>query len=290
VDVMSIGEFARRSRLSPKALRLYDELGLLPPARVDESSGYRYYEASQLEQARLIAALRQLQAPLAEIKTVLELEPRAAAQRIADYWDAVEVQHSARRELAKYVVDRVTGKRPVMDEVAEREIPVRKLLCVKRNVDGEPGAWAFGKEFVALLRRHSLPRMEGRAGAVFCIYWGEVSDDGDGPVEWCRPVPADQAEVLAAEIPELTLRTEPAHREAFVHLGPGDQIAPARWQLVSQSLGAWAEEQAARPSELGVRVTYLSSAAIAAPGTPGTPSTPGTAPRGPDCDFAVPIA
>ena len=33
MDLMSIGEFARLSRLSPKALRLYDELGLLPPAR-----------------------------------------------------------------------------------------------------------------------------------------------------------------------------------------------------------------------------------------------------------------
>jgi PPM family protein phosphatase len=34
MDLMGIGEFARLSRLSPKALRLYDELGLLPPARV----------------------------------------------------------------------------------------------------------------------------------------------------------------------------------------------------------------------------------------------------------------
>jgi protein phosphatase len=33
--LVSIGEFARLSRLSPKALRLYNELGLLPPARVD---------------------------------------------------------------------------------------------------------------------------------------------------------------------------------------------------------------------------------------------------------------
>ncbi len=41
MDQTSIGEFARRSRLSAKALRLYDELGLLPPARVDEDSGYR---------------------------------------------------------------------------------------------------------------------------------------------------------------------------------------------------------------------------------------------------------
>ena len=38
---LTIGEFARASRLSPKALRLYDELGLLRPVRVDEYSGYR---------------------------------------------------------------------------------------------------------------------------------------------------------------------------------------------------------------------------------------------------------
>lgn len=55
MEEMSIGEFARRSRLSPKALRLYDGLGLLSPARVDELSGYRYYERGQLEQAGLIA-------------------------------------------------------------------------------------------------------------------------------------------------------------------------------------------------------------------------------------------
>ena len=56
---MSIGEFGSRSRLSAKALRLYDELSLLPPARVDEDSGYHFYEPGQLKQARLIAALRQ---------------------------------------------------------------------------------------------------------------------------------------------------------------------------------------------------------------------------------------
>ena len=54
---MSIGEFARRSRLSAKALRLYDELGLLPSARVDPDSGYRWYAAGQLDNARLDSAL-----------------------------------------------------------------------------------------------------------------------------------------------------------------------------------------------------------------------------------------
>jgi PPM family protein phosphatase len=78
VEEMSIGEFARRSRLSPKALRVYDGLGLLSPARVDELSGYRYYEEAQLEQARLIAALRGVGVPLVTVKELLALEPADA--------------------------------------------------------------------------------------------------------------------------------------------------------------------------------------------------------------------
>jgi len=50
IDVKRIGEFARPSPLSAKALRLY-ELSVLPPARVDPESGYRSTEAGQLEQA-----------------------------------------------------------------------------------------------------------------------------------------------------------------------------------------------------------------------------------------------
>jgi DNA-binding transcriptional MerR regulator len=273
---MNIGEFARRSHLSPKALRLYDELDLLRPARVESGSGYRLYEAEQLEQARLVAAMRQLQMPLAEIKVVLGLEPGVAAKRIEEYWASVEVEHSARQDLADYLVERLSGMRSVMYEVNTREIPARSVLCLKRNVEGVPGAWALGKEFIALLKQHSLPLMEGRAGAAFCIYWGEVNEDSDGPLEWCRPIPEDQAKELASQLPELTLRSEPAHREAFVDLGPGGQISPAQWQLVTESLLEWGVHQREAPFELGARVTYLVSGSM-------------TEGNGPDCDFAVPI-
>jgi DNA-binding transcriptional MerR regulator len=278
VDLISIGEFAKRSQLSPKALRLYDKLGLLPPARVDPDSGYRLYEASQLERARLVAALRQLQIPLAEIKTILGLQPQAAAARIGEYWAAACVEHTARRQLAHYLVDLTSGKRSIVYEANTRDIPSRSLLCLNHNVEGQPEAWAFGKEFVAMLRRHQLPRMEGRAGAAFCIYWGEVSEDSDGPIEWCRPVPDDLAVTLAAELPELHLRTERAHRgEAFIDLGPGGQTSPAQWKLISESLHGWAHEHRAHPSELGARVTFLAS-------------TPVTETSAPDCDFVVPIS
>jgi DNA-binding transcriptional MerR regulator len=276
VDLMSIGEFAKRSRLSPKALRLYDELGVLPPTRVDDSSGYRFYEAGQLERARLIAALRQREVPLSDIKAILSLEPTAAAERVVEFWAAAEAEHAARRALVKHLVARMSGKRSIMFEVTTRDIPDRSILCLKRNVEGQPGAWALGKEFVALLRESGLPATPGRAGAAFCIYWGEVNEDSDGPIEWCRPVPEEQAEDLAASVPQLELRTEPAHREAVVHIGRGGETSPAQWQLVSESLRAWADEHHARPSELGARVTLLATREAVEP-------------RSPDCDFAVPL-
>lgn len=277
MDQMSIGAFARRSRLSAKALRLYDELGLLAPARVDEDSGYRFYEPDQLGQARLIAALRELQIPLAQIKPILALTPAEAAQRIHELWAAAETEHADRRALAAYLIDELNGRRTVMYEVHTREIPDRSLLCLKRSVTSWDAAWALGKEFIAILRDHQLPKIEGRPGAMFCIYWGEVSEDSDGPLEWCRPVPAAQAETLAVRCPELTLRPEPAHREAFVNLGGYGQTGPAEWQLVSRSLHAWADQEAIRPTDLGPRITYLYSG----------PSSERT---GPDCDFAVPFA
>jgi DNA-binding transcriptional MerR regulator len=69
--LLSIGVFARRSRLSPKALRLYDRLGLLTPAHTDRDNGYRHYREGQLAIARLIAMLRRLDMPLAQIATVV---------------------------------------------------------------------------------------------------------------------------------------------------------------------------------------------------------------------------
>jgi DNA-binding transcriptional MerR regulator len=162
VNEISIGEFARRSRLSVKALRLYDERGVLVPSRVDQASGYRYYDTAQLEQARLVVMLRQLQLPLAAIKELLARDPADAAKRVGEHWRDAEAAHDARRGLASHLVSRLSGKKSVMYEVATREIPERSLLCLKRNVE-EQEMWAFGKEFVAIFRERSRRSKDEKA-------------------------------------------------------------------------------------------------------------------------------
>lgn len=111
---LSIGEFARASHLTQKALRLYDELGLLPPAHVDPWSGYRFYDPAQLDRARLVAWLRKLGMPLARIRVVCDLEPRSAAAEVASYWRQVEADTAARAEIAAFLVDHLSRKDDVM--------------------------------------------------------------------------------------------------------------------------------------------------------------------------------
>jgi hypothetical protein len=107
-----------------------------------------------------------------------------------------------------------------------------------------------------------------------------VSADSDGPVEWCKPVPAAETEGLAEQFPELTLRVEPAHREAYVDLAPYGQGSPAEWQLATEALQSWADAQgiddkqfSLTPEDLGVQITYLTRQ-----------------PSKTECDFAVPSA
>jgi DNA-binding transcriptional MerR regulator len=259
---MSIGEFARLSRLSAKALRLYDELGLLPPAQVDPDSGYRWYAVGQLDNARLVASLRQIGLPLTAIKVILSLEPDAAAAQVSAYWSGTEADHAARRDLAGYLVDRLTGKRNVMYEVVVRDIPARSLLCLLRHANTEQEVWDLGKEVIGMLKAQPVPvpRIEGVAGAAFLVYYGEVNQDSDGPVEFCWPVPQDLAGQLAASLPGLTLRTEPAHQEAYVHLA--QDATAAQWQAAGDSALAWAAaEQQRQPSDLPLRVTLLTTTA-----------------------------
>ncbi len=65
-----IGLFSKINRVTIKALRHYDEIGLLPPAFIEETTGYRYYTSAQLPLLHQILALRDMGFTLDEIKQV----------------------------------------------------------------------------------------------------------------------------------------------------------------------------------------------------------------------------
>ena len=71
MQLMPIGRFSRLTGVGVKALRHYDEVGLLAPAAVDDETGYRFYSADQVDRAEAIRLLRRLDMPLEEIRSTL---------------------------------------------------------------------------------------------------------------------------------------------------------------------------------------------------------------------------
>ena len=99
-ELLSIGRLASVSGLPVSALRFYDSAGVLPPSVVDPSSGYRFYQPSQVVQARLVAHLRRVGLPLDDIRSVLA-DPAKAGSILTAHLGRLEAGLAdARREIS----------------------------------------------------------------------------------------------------------------------------------------------------------------------------------------------
>ena len=69
--MFTVGEFATLARVSKRLLRYYDEIGLLKPAHIDTTTGYRYYSAEQMARLNRILVLKELGLSLEQIHRLL---------------------------------------------------------------------------------------------------------------------------------------------------------------------------------------------------------------------------
>jgi len=265
VELMTIGAFAERTRLSAKALRLYDRLGLVAPAQVDPVNGYRRYGEDQVESARLVGLLRRVGLPLSVIAEVLSSSSGEASSVVGRYWAQVESATGERRALVSYIQARLKGlegAEMATYEIQTRSIPERSLAAISRHLHADETDAFFGDAF-ARLRSAGLG-LEGIAGCPFLVFYGEVSDDSDGPVELCRPL-APPAGDLADVGTDVQLRVEPAHDEAFIRLALKDLGWPAMLPAVD-ALEAWTTEQR-RPPAGALRQVLIADQRSANPDT-----------------------
>ena len=128
-DLLSIGRFARLSGLSVGALRHYDETGLLAPAEVDRFTGYRRYRRDQLETARAIGRLRDLEVPLETIRAVLATDDPAERQRLLGGQRARVEARIYRLQRIHHVIGQLSqGKEPLVSEAVVRyDLPAHDL-------------------------------------------------------------------------------------------------------------------------------------------------------------------
>jgi DNA-binding transcriptional MerR regulator len=227
----SVGEFSRITGLSVKTLRFYHEKGILEPSSVDPATGYRYYDSTRIEKARMIRRLKELEFSLEEIGDILgscedeadvlhhlERQKTILSGRIRKDRDIVRAleaiiarEREARRNLEK-----------ARQEVAERSVEAVRIASVRMRGKYSECGRGFSRIGKAL-GRHIC-------GTPFCLYHDAEYREDDADFEACFPI---RKEVSAAGI---TVRMLPAARcLTLLHRGPYDQLGRSYAKILSHA-------------------------------------------------------
>jgi DNA-binding transcriptional MerR regulator len=222
VRELTIGEFGRRAGLSAKALRLYEVSGLLRPASVDPTTGYRRYTTDQVERARRISLLRQLDMPLAVVAEVLAGDDTQAAIRLDRWWQAQEAQVQSRRGSVEYLREQLTrgGAARVPYPVTMLDRPRAKVACITRECDQQslvPTMLACAAEIDAHLRAAGAEP----AGERWLLFHGHVTPDSEATVEIALPFTG-----TVEPTDDIVIRIEPAQTLAAVTVPRADCFYP----------------------------------------------------------------
>jgi DNA-binding transcriptional MerR regulator len=117
---LPIGRFSRLTGLTVKALRHYDELGLLRPVEVDPETGYRSYSPEQVGRAEWIRTLRRLELPLDDISVLLSSDDPAVVRRLlVDHQRRTAVRSAQLKWTLQRLQPLIDGKELLMGTQAE---------------------------------------------------------------------------------------------------------------------------------------------------------------------------
>jgi len=236
--MLTIGSFSRATHLSVRTLRRYHEQGLLVPATVDPSTGYRSYAREQILDAQLIHRLRDLDLPLAVVGQLVESrDPGLTAKVLGEHRETLLQRRLDLDRMLAGVADVLSGASPLdLGRVHVRDQTADPVLIVRgRTAERDFGAW-FARAF------RTLAVHAGRSGLVVTGAGGgrfpdRQWDPDDVEVEALLPVDR------AVPGPGVEAGRLPAGRLAVVlHAGPYDGVVAAHGLL-----GEWAATHGVEP-------------------------------------------
>ncbi len=151
--MLKIGDFSKLAHVTIKALRHYDELGLLRPVWIDRYTGYRYYRLEQLPRLNRILALKDLGFTLEQVGELLAAD--LPADRLRQLFDqqqmAVQQRLLAEQERLERVAERLRqieqeGRLPVYD-VTLRALPALAVASMRAFIP-QPASLAEQRPFM----------------------------------------------------------------------------------------------------------------------------------------------
>jgi effector-binding domain-containing protein len=232
-NLVPIGRFSQVTRLSIKALRLYDETDLLRPALVDPDSGYRYYSLAQASEAEAIRLLRSLGMPLPEIREVLRQRRPDDVSAVLDRYRAhLEERMAEEQRILAFLQRLISQEEGIMSyEIRVKELAAQPILSIRSRAPMEQ---------LGPLIAQALGEIFGYMGAMLAnpagpVIWMLHQNDGDqgADFETCVPV----AERLAGS-GRIAMGEIAAGPVAYtLHRGPYEEMGPAY-----AALAQWVQE------------------------------------------------
>ncbi|HLF79415.1 MAG TPA: MerR family transcriptional regulator [Dehalococcoidia bacterium] len=234
--MIRIGDFSRLSRVSVKTLRYYDELGLIKPVRVDEFTGYRYYDHDQYVRLNRILALKDLGFSLEQIGHLLEAGLSSSQMRGMLELRRAEIEQRVGEERGR--LTRIEawlsqlGREDVMPEyeVVVKRVEAVKVASVRGVVPTPPEQGLLWAKLAPHLAKHSVQM----SLPCIALYDDAGPREQDWDIEVCQPIKGELPSAADVTVRDLEVVETMA---TVVHRGP--------WLTVSDAyaaLGKWVED------------------------------------------------
>jgi len=224
--VFKIGDFSKLSQVTVKALRYYDELGLLKPVKVDRFTGYRYYSADQLPRLNRLLALKDLGLSLEQIAQVLgdqltveQMRGMLRLKQIEAHERVRDEQERLARVAARLRQIEEEGQMPTY-EVVIKKVPAQRVASVRGIIPTYSQQGELWGELEAYLAQNGVRP----SGPCFTLYHDAEYKERDLDAEVCEPIDAKlrgNARVKVYDLPAVETMA------SVVHQGPFNTLSQA---------------------------------------------------------------
>ncbi|WP_275980148.1 MerR family transcriptional regulator [Couchioplanes caeruleus] len=235
--MLSIGDLARHTRVSARMLRHYDALGLVTPERVDESTGYRWYAASQIGRVNSVVALKELGFTLEQCRSILDervgVGDLVALLRLrqAELAQRIEADTARLAEVGRRLRSIERGLTVTNESFQLKELPRLRLMQASAEVNDISEIGTMTAVLLDRVSRQLSAATVPPAGPRVQTYYGRPDGSKiDVAVGW--PVGVGGSVPDGLDVVELP---EERHGACVVHHGPASDIADA-WQAFDVAL------------------------------------------------------
>lgn len=238
LERISIGKFSLITRLSQKALRLYDTIGLLKPAEKDLATGYRYYTISQIEKAIKIKTLTWMGFNLDEIKLLLNADKKETEKIFQKRLSEIQKEIERLKKIESILLNK-----PVLEDVFDavfnisiskpviKEVPKLRVLSKREKGTYEKTIGKLIGELMNCINHPDNQRNLVKISApIMMLCYDEEYKENDADIEVAIPISGR----ITVEDPFMEVKTLPeCEVVSVIYKGPYENIGVAYSKIYS---------------------------------------------------------